>query len=183
MTKPRKHIRRKKLHHLPVWIQSDDFRLLSDSEKNFLGYLYWFGPDTCWQWNCRLQKKFHRSRSTIQRRLRKLKELGFIWIQNPYGNQRLIHTRLLPTPEHWVKLIATLSLSHGLRKHRRPRGAHRGYPRAIQNWHSPAFIEQTRHDIINELVRRGETFETATKVADQVIQKSREKKGIGGCRK
>ncbi|GAJ20874.1 unnamed protein product, partial [marine sediment metagenome] len=33
-------------------------------------------------------------------------------------------------------------------------------------------------DIINELVRRGETIETATEVADQVIAKSRQKKGF-----
>lgn len=181
MTKPTKHIRRKKLHHLPVWIQSDDFQLLSDSEKKFLGYLYWFGPDTCWQWNCRLQKKFHRSRRTIQRRLAKLKDLGFIWIQNPYGNQRLIHTRLLPTPEHWVQLIGRLALSKGLAKHRRRRRAHRDYPPPIHDWSSKATIKQFKHTIINELVHRRETFEDATKVADQLIAKCRKKKGIGGC--
>ncbi len=130
MSKPAKHIRHKKLHRLPGWIRSDDFRLLNDSEKNFLGYLYCFGPDTCWLWNCRLQKKFHRSRSTIQRRLRKLKDLGFIWIEMPYGRDRKIHARLIPSPAHWVKLIGIIALNHGLKrqarkKYRKVRGVQR----------------------------------------------------------
>jgi len=118
MTKP------KKRHKLPYWIRSQDFRLLNKSEKDFLGYLYYFGPETCWLWNCRLQKKFHCSRRTIQYWLAKLKDLGFIWIEMPYGNQRKIHTRLIPTPRHWVQLIGKLALSKGLRKQavkKRPR--------------------------------------------------------------
>ncbi|GAI70021.1 unnamed protein product, partial [marine sediment metagenome] len=51
----------------------------------------------------------------------------------------------------------------------------RDYPPPIRDWHNPAFIKQARHDIINELVRRGETLETSVKVADQVIEKSRQK--------
>lgn len=167
--------KRRKRHRLPYWIRSQDFRLLNNSEKDFLGWLYSMGPDTCWLWNWRLEKKFHRCRRTIQYWLANLKYLGFIWIEKPFGPERKIHTRLLPTPEHWVKLIGTLALSSGLRKHKRPRGARRRYPQAIQKWHSPAFVEQTRHDIINELVHRGESFETAEKVADQVIEKSRQK--------
>lgn len=169
--------KRKKLHRLPVWIRSQDFRLLNESQKSFLGYLYCFGPDTCWLWNWRLQKKFHRSRRTIQYWLAKLKELGFIWIEKPFGPQRMIHTRLLPSPQHWVNLIGKLALTKTLRKRKRPRGARRGFPPPIYDWHSPAAIEQARRDIINEMVHRGETLETAAKVADQVIAKSRQKKG------
>ncbi|MBA7713068.1 hypothetical protein ES703_122066 [subsurface metagenome] len=121
-----------------------------------------------------MQKKFHRCRRTIQYWLANLKELGFIYIEKPFGPERKIHTRLVPTPEHWVKLIGALALSKQLRKLKRPRGARRRYPQAIRKWHNPAFIEQTRHDIINELVHRGESFETAEKVANQVIKKSRE---------
>ncbi|MBA7586251.1 hypothetical protein ES708_28247 [subsurface metagenome] len=183
MSKKRKDAKHRKKYRLPVWIRSQEFRLLNRSQKDFLGYLYCFGPDTCWLWNWRLAKKFHVTKRTIRYWLRALREQGFIWIEKPYGPQRMIHVRLLPTPDHWVQLIGTLALSHGLRKHKRPRGARRGLPPAIQKWHSPAFIEQTRHDIINELLRRGETFETATKVADQVIQKSKEKKGTGGGKK
>ncbi len=169
MTKP------KKRHRLPHWIRSQEFRRLNNSEKDFLGWLYSMGPDTCWLWNYRLQKKFHRCRRTIQYWLAKLKYYGFIWIEKPYGPERKIHTRLIPTPEHWVKLIGTLTLSRGIYKHRRPRGARRGFPPPIHDWHSEAAIDQARHDIINELVHRGESFEDAEKVANQVIQKSREK--------
>ncbi|MBA7617482.1 hypothetical protein ES703_24797 [subsurface metagenome] len=169
MTKPKKRYR------LPYWIRSQEFRLLNSNEKDFLGWLYSMGPDTCWLWNWRLQKKFHRCRRTIQYWLAKLKYLGFIWIEKPYGPERKIHMRQLPTPERWVKLVGTLALSSSLRKRKRPRGARRGYPPPIRHWHSEAFIEQARHDIINELVHRGESFETAEKVANQVIEKSREK--------
>lgn len=169
--------KRRKRHRLPYWIRSQDFRLLNNSEKDFLGWLYSMGPDTCWLWNWRLQKKFHRCRRTIQYWLANLKELGFIWIEKPFGPERKIHTRLLPTPEHWVKLIGTLALSKSMAKLKRPRAARRRYPTPIYDWSSKAAVEQFRLDIISELVHRGETSETAAKVADQVIQKSQEKSG------
>ncbi|GAI59281.1 unnamed protein product, partial [marine sediment metagenome] len=62
-------------------------------------------------------------------------------------------------------------------KHKRKRPGPRGLPRPLHEHSSSTTIEQARRDIINELVRRGETFETASKVADQVIEKSRKKKG------
>jgi hypothetical protein len=175
MSKPKNHFKRKKKYRLPTWIRSQEFRQLIDTEKSFLGYLYSFGPDTCWQWNCRLQKKFHRSRRTIQLWLRKLRDLGFVWIENPYGNQRLIHIRILPTPEHWFKLMAAMALPKKTVKHKRRRQRPRGFPPPVHDGDSKAFIEQTRRDIISELVHRGSTFETASKVADQVIEKSRKK--------
>ncbi len=101
----------KKLHRLPIWIRSEEFRLLTPAEKDFLGYLYCFGPNTCWQWNCRLMKKFHCSRNTIKRRLRKLKALKFIWISAPFGRERKIHARLFPTPRHYFKLRATIAVN------------------------------------------------------------------------
>jgi hypothetical protein len=170
MSRPRKKYR------LPLWIRRRQFRLLNKSEKELLGYLYSFGPDTCWFWNWRLAKEFGCTKRAIQYWLRKLKELGFIYIEKPFGPERKIHVRLLPTPEHWVKLIGTLALSSKLPKRKRPRGARRGFPPPLHEYSSPASIEQARHAIINELVHRGETFETATKVADQLIEKSRKKR-------
>ncbi len=176
MAKQGSHTKRKKVHRLPLWIRSRHFPLLNKSEKELLGYLYSFGPDTCWLWNWRLQKEFGCSRRSIQLWLKKLKELGFIWIEKPYGPQRKIHVRLLPTPEHWVKMFGALAIAHHTAKHKRPRGARRGFPPPLHEYSSPASIEQARHAIINELVHRGETFETASKVADQVIEKSRKKR-------
>ena len=167
--------KRQKRHRLPYWIRSQEFRLLNNSEKDFLGWLYSMGPDTCWLWNWRLQKKFHRCRRTIQYWLANLKDLGFIWIEKPFGPERKIHTRLLPTPEHWIKLIGTLALSRSMAKLKRPRGPRRYPPRPISKWSNKATIEQFRLDVISELVHRGETSETAAKVADQVIAKSRQK--------
>ena len=170
-------------YRLPSWVRSQEFRLLSRSQKDFLGYLYYFGPDTCWLWNWRLAEKFHVTKRTIQRWLRALREQGFIWIEKPYGPQRMIHTRLIPTPEHWVKLIGAMALTRTIYKSKRPRGARRGFPEPIHDWHSKAAIDQARHTIINELVHRGESFETAEKVANQVIRKSRQKKGMSSSGK
>lgn len=175
--------RRKKKFRLPYWIRSQNFRLLNNSEKDFLGYLYYFGPDTCWQWNCRLQKKFHRSRRTIQYWLAKLKDLGFVWIENPFGDQRKIHTRVIPSPDHWVKLIGTLALERDVRKHGRKRNAQGGFPPPLHKHSSSTTIEQTRHAIITELVHRGESFKTAAETAKGIIAKSQKKKGLRGCKK
>ena len=175
MSKRTKHTRHKKKYSLPTWIRSQEFRQLNDTVKSFLGYLYSFGPDTCWQWNCRFAKKFHKDKRTIRRWLRKLRENGFVWIENPYGNQRLIHVRILPTPEHWFKLMAKMALPKQPAKYRRRRQRPREFPPPVHDGDSKAFIEQTRRDIISELVHRGSTFETASKVADQVIEKSRKK--------
>lgn len=101
----------KKLYRMPVWIRRSNFGLLTAAEKDFLGYLYCFGPNTCWLWNCRLMKKFGCSRSTVKRRLRKLKKLKFIWISSPFDHRRKIHARLFPTPSHYVKLIATIAVN------------------------------------------------------------------------
>ncbi len=167
--------KRRKKHLLPMWIHNRHFRLLNKSEKDLLGYLYSFGPDTYWLWNWRLAKEFHCTKRTIRRLLAKLKDLGFIWIEKPFGPERKIHVRLLPTPEHWVQLIGTRALSSGRPKHKRPRAARRGFPPPLHEYSSPASIEQFRLNVINELVHRGETPETAAKAADQVIAKELKK--------
>lgn len=164
--------RQRKRHRLPYWVRSQEFRMLNNSEKNFLGYLYSFGPDTCWLWNWRLQKKFHRSKRTIQYWLAKLKDLGFIWIEKPYGPERKIHARTLITPEHWVKLIGALALGKHLRRHKRS-----------HSWKKTSRIELAKRTIINELMRRGESLESAAKVAELLIDKEAQKKGLGGCKK
>ncbi|MBA7710452.1 hypothetical protein ES703_119395 [subsurface metagenome] len=176
MAKKRRNVRHKKLHRLPVWIRRQDFRLLNESQKSFLGYLYCFGPDTCWLWNWRLAKEFGCTKRTIRRWLAKLREHGFVWIEKPFGPQRMIHTRLLPTPQHWVNLIGARALTKTLPKRKRPRGARRGFPPPLHEYSSPAAIEQFRRDVISELVHRGETLETAEKVADQLIERSKKKR-------
>lgn len=172
--------KRRKKHRLPVWVRSQEFRLLNNSEKDFLGYLYSFGPNTCWLWNWRLAKKFHRTKRTIQRWLAKLKDLGFIWIEKPYGPERKLHARTLPSPEHWVKLIGALALARHTAKTKRPRSRRQGFPGPLHEHSSATTIKQARTLIINELVHRGETPELAAKVADQVISKQAKKKGLEG---
>ncbi len=169
--------KRKKKHRLPYWIRNQEFRILNKSQKDFLGYLYCFGPDTCWLWNWRLAKKFHVTKRTVQRWLKALRENGFVWIEKPFGPQRMIHTRVIPSPEHWVKLIGALALNQKTYKHKRRRQHPRGRIRPIHEYSSETTIGEARRSIIAELVHRGESIEIAEKVADQVIAKSRQKKG------
>lgn len=161
--------KQRKRHRLPYWVRSQEFRLLNNSEKDFLGYLYSFGPDTCWLWNWRLAKKFHRNKRTIQRWLAKLKDLGFLWIEKPFGPERKLHTRTLPSPEHWVKLIGTLALGKSLRRHKRG-----------HSWKKTSRIEEGKRSIITELMRRGETLASAAKVAQILVDKEAKKKGVRG---
>lgn len=172
--------RRKKKFRLPYWIRKQEFQVLNKSQKDLLGYLYCFGPDTCWLWNWRLAKKFHVTKRTVQRWLKALRENGFVWIEKPYGPERKIHARFLPSPDHWVKLLGTLALTKKPSRQGRRKRLGRGLPPPIRDWQSPDSIEQARRDIIFELYRRGESMETATKVADQVIAKSLKKKGLRG---
>ncbi len=95
----------------------------------------------------------------------------------------MIHTRLIPSAHHYVKLIGTLALTHNLRKHKPHSKRRRDFPPPIHDWDSEASIAKARQAIINELIHRGETFETSVKVADQVIEKSRQKKGPKGGHK
>lgn len=106
-------------YKLPKWIRDPSFKQLTPADKDFLGYLYSFGPNTNWQWDCRFMKKWRVSRSTIQRRLRKFKDLAFIWIENPGTIHRLIHVRILPTPDDWVRVLGIKALGKGLRRHSR----------------------------------------------------------------
>lgn len=161
--------KRRKKHRLPYWVRSQEFRLLNNSEKDLLGYLYSFGPDTCWLWNWRLAKKFHRNKRTIQRWLAKLKDLGFIWIEKPYGPERKLHARTLPSPKHWVRLMGTMALGANLRKHKHS-----------HSWKKTSRIVLAKRAIINELMRRGESLETAAEVAEILIRKEAQKKGFRG---
>ncbi|GAI59802.1 unnamed protein product, partial [marine sediment metagenome] len=58
-------------HHMPKWMWNMQIKDLNRSTKEFYAYLCIFGPNTNWQWNCRLAKKFHVDRRTIQRWLRR----------------------------------------------------------------------------------------------------------------
>jgi DNA-binding MarR family transcriptional regulator len=77
---------------MPRWISSDDYRLINFTEKRLLAYIYRFEPDPRQLRTCRLTEKFCVTKHTIQRRLRKLRELRLIRIVNPGTIHRLIHT-------------------------------------------------------------------------------------------
>jgi hypothetical protein len=79
--------------------------------KHFYSYFCWFGPHTCYQWNCRLALKFHVSRSTIKRWLRKLRDLHLIWITSGGGRYRRIHTHYYGNLLEWYAKLATPALS------------------------------------------------------------------------
>lgn len=76
----------------PWWIWRINNKLLPLRLKHFYAYFCWFGPNTCYQWNCRLAKKYGVSRSTIKRWLKRLRELKLIWITSGGGAHRRIHT-------------------------------------------------------------------------------------------
>jgi len=91
MTKRTKHIERKEFQRMPRWIRSQDYRLINLAEKDLLAYLYRFEPKPCQLTNRQLAEKFCVPNRTIQRRLKNLKKLKHIRIENPGTIHRLIH--------------------------------------------------------------------------------------------
>jgi DNA-binding MarR family transcriptional regulator len=91
MSKITRDTKHKKFQRMPAWIRSQDYRLINRAEKDLLGYLYRFESDTGRLRSCQLAEKFYVTRRTIQVWLKKLRDLGFITIENPGTIHRLIH--------------------------------------------------------------------------------------------
>lgn len=92
----------------PKWISSDTKRLYT--------YLCVFGPDSCDHWNCRLAKKFYVSTRTIARRLRKLRELGLVWVANPQSPYRVLHPLYYGKIEDWLLAAQRKKIGDSLSK-------------------------------------------------------------------
>lgn len=75
----------------PRWLNFVPPRWISTDTKRVYAYLCIFGPNSCDHWNCRLAKKFYVSTRTIARRLRKLRELGLVWVENRQSRYRVLH--------------------------------------------------------------------------------------------
>jgi len=105
-------------HHMPKWMWNMHIKELNRSTKEFYAYLCIFGPNTNWQWNCRLQKKFGVSRRTIQYWLAKLKKLRLIWIESGDGRNRKIHCRYYRNPLEWFQDLAMPRATRELQKRR-----------------------------------------------------------------
>lgn len=87
---------------MPRWIWTLHAKILTAREKHFLCYLWWCGPHGAHSWNYRLEKMFDCSRSTIQRRLRKLKKLHLIHIGHPCDRGRTIWASPYYKIEVWL---------------------------------------------------------------------------------
>jgi len=105
-------------HHMPKWMWNMHIKELNRSTKEFYAYLCIFGPNTNWQWNCRLQKKFGVSRRTIQYWLARLKKLRLIWIESGDGRNRKIHCRYYSNPIEWFRDLAMPRSTRELQKRR-----------------------------------------------------------------
>ncbi|MBA7586250.1 hypothetical protein ES708_28246 [subsurface metagenome] len=92
MCKVTRDTKHKKFQRMPKWISSDNYQLINLAEKDLLAYIYRFEPDTGQLRTSQLIKKFGVTKKTIQRWLRKLRDLGLIRIENPGTIHRLIHT-------------------------------------------------------------------------------------------
>ncbi len=92
MSKVTRDTKHKKFQRMPRWISSTDYRLINDTEKDLLAYIYRFEPDPRQLRTSQLVEKFCVTKHTIQRRLRKLRDRRLIRIENPGTIHRLIHT-------------------------------------------------------------------------------------------
>jgi hypothetical protein len=90
----------------PYWVWSVPRTVLNLQVKHFYAYFCVFGEHANYQWNCRLAKYFHVSRSTIKAWLRVLKRYHLVWITSGGGPHRRIHTRHYKSQIDWLTTIA-----------------------------------------------------------------------------
>jgi len=62
-------------------------------QKYFLAFIWWCAPHGCHCWNCRLEKRFKKSKRTIQYWISHLKAMELIAIGFPDGPGRTIWPR------------------------------------------------------------------------------------------
>lgn len=98
----------------PYWVWSVPRKVLNLQHKHFYCYFCWFGQHSNYEWNCRLARRFHVSRSTIKAWLRRLRELRLVWITSGGGKHRRIHARHYSTLLDWYSQLAIpkASLKH-----------------------------------------------------------------------
>ncbi len=94
---------KKKSYPKPTWMHDVNPRWINADTKELYAYFCVFGPNTCWQWNCRLMKRFFVSRRTIKRRLKKLQDYALITIENPGTIHRKIHPVYYPDVQAWLR--------------------------------------------------------------------------------
>lgn len=87
----------------PLWIWQVVPKLFPTNIKHLYAYLCLFGQQGNWQWNCRLEAKFHCSKATIKRRLKWLHDHHLIAITSPKTPYRRIHPRFHISKESWIR--------------------------------------------------------------------------------
>lgn len=125
-------------HPKPRWLQWVPPKWINTDTKRLYAYLCVFGPNSCNHWNCRLSKKFFVSKRTIARRLRNLRELGLIWIENRQSPHRIIHPVYYADMEAWLKNYQRVHLEGLIRNF----ANHRPHPHG-QNCPSESVREST----------------------------------------
>lgn len=100
----------------PRWLNFVPPRWINSDTKRIYAYLCTFGPNSCDHWNCRLARKFYVSTRTIARRLRKLRELGLVWVENSQSPYRILHPLYYGKIEDWLKAAQRKKLGDSLAK-------------------------------------------------------------------
>ncbi len=85
--------KRQKRQRMPRWLWLLKRRVLSASEKRFLGYIWWCGDGGCRDWNYQLARRFDVTPRTIRRWLNHLQRGRLIYINYPFGKLRTIYRR------------------------------------------------------------------------------------------
>lgn len=105
----------KYIYKMPGWMWDISPRILNADDKRLLSLIWSCGFNSCHLWNCRLMKKYGRSRRTIQYRLAKLKKLELISIGHPDGRGRTLYPRAYRGPAEWFAAASGIA---GKKSHR-----------------------------------------------------------------
>jgi hypothetical protein len=91
--------KKKKQHYkMPKAIWQIDSNELNFQQKTFLAFIWWCAPNGCHCWNCRLEKRFKKSKRTIQYWITHLVEMELIAVGLRNGSGRTIWPRYKHPP-------------------------------------------------------------------------------------
>jgi len=83
-------VQAKHKYQIPEWVKNAPDDVFPAKTKRLYTYLLVFGVTGCWQWNCRIARRFHTTDRTIRRWLNWLKAHKLIEIRQPFNSRRVI---------------------------------------------------------------------------------------------
>lgn len=108
--------RQKKKPPMPKWIWQLPDKTLNFKQKRFLAFVWWCQDNGCICWNCALERRFKKSRRTIQYWISHLHKLRLINIRYGDGRNRVLFRAPYFKKEVWLLKSSQKPRPRGVQK-------------------------------------------------------------------